>query len=140
MFDKKVFEESQQKILEDKVKTIDAINHQIAEFNRIKSELEQQVFDSLEHDKIGQKSYIVGEYAVTIKTGVNYSINLEEYEVYKNHLSDSFNPVIQKTKYEVNKKLLEEAQKYGSQKDLETIAKFITEKPAKLYVAVKPNA
>lgn len=127
-------------VLEDQVQTINFINYQIAELNRIKGELEQRVADALEHNKLGQKSYTVGSYQVTVKTGVNYSIDLSEYEVYKNHLPENFNPVVSKTKYEVNKKLLEEAQKYGSDKDLETIAKFITEKPAKLYVAVKPNA
>lgn len=121
------------------VETLEIVNYQLAQLKEIKERLENQVVEKVNHTIEGQKKYDCGKYAVTVKSGVIYSLDKNEYQIYKNHLQESLNPVREKISYEIDKKHMKEVEKYASQKDLEVMAHFITKKPAKVSVSIKAN-
>ena len=121
----------------DYAKTLNTINYEIAELARIKEELEARLSALLEHGDDYSKSYIVDKYKVTVSTGYNYSLNKDEYLIVGGQIPKCFNPVRQSIKYELDKSVIRDAEKYGSVDELNLLAKIITKKPKKLHVAVK---
>lgn len=142
--------------IEDLGRTLNLINYQIAELKEIKEKLERNVIELLGRAKfitddegkiimtdivhIGVKQHVVGKFKFKIKTDYNVSVNKEEYEVIKSNLNNEFNPVVEKTSYSVNNKVLKELERYGSSVDKELVGKFIVETPAKAYVSIEANA
>lgn len=126
----------QEQDIKETANTLDLVNYQIAELARIKEELEARLCALCEHGDEGQKTYTHGKYKITISTGYIFSLDKGEYEVMKNHLPDCFDPVKTKMVYEVDKKILKDLEKYGSENDKELIDKFISKKPKKLHVRI----
>lgn len=122
--------------IKDTAKTLNQINYQIAELTRMKEELEQRLAATLEHSDEGQKTYVEGRYKITVRTGFNYTLDKEKYEMLGRHLNSSIDPITRVTKYEINKKTLREAYVHASQKELEILNEIISKKPAKLNVTI----
>jgi hypothetical protein len=118
-------------------KTLNTINYEIAELARIKEELEARLCALLEHNDDSSKTYVCDKFKVTVKTGYNYTLNKEEYMIVGHRLPLCFNPVKQVTKYELDKAVIRDAEKYGSPDDLKLMAQLISKKPSKLHVSIK---
>ncbi len=122
--------------IKDTAKTLQQINYQVAELTRIKEELEARLAALLEHKEDGQTTYVEGRYKITIKTGINYTLDKEEYESIGKRLPEQFDPVNKVVKYELNKKIIRDVYTYGSTYDIEILDQIIKKKPAKLSVTV----
>lgn len=122
--------------IEDIAKTLNTISYEIAELSRIKEELELQLSSLILHPDEGQKTYTFGKYDITMTTGYNYVLDVEEYNLMKNKLPACFNPVKEKVKFEIDKKIVREAKKYASKEELLLLSSMITEKPKKLHVRI----
>lgn len=121
----------------DMIKTLNTVNYQLADLKKVKEDLEAKLCEVIGHDKYGQEQYEYGRYKVVIKTGLNYSIDTEEYEIVKNRIPVQFDVVRKSTKYEIDKKRFEEANKYADHDTLELLNTLITAKPSKLNVTIK---
>lgn len=132
-------QEANDRELNEVIETLNIVNYQMAQLKDIKERLENQLVERVDHKIEGQKKYDFGKYAVTIKSGVIYSLDKAEYQVYRGHLQESLNPVREKITYEIDKKHMKEVEKYASDKELEIMAHFITKKPAKVSVSIKAN-
>ena len=117
-------------------KTLDRIAYEMAELARIKEELERRMMALLEHSDEGQKTYVEGKYKILLKTGYNYTLDKEKYEMLSRHLNSSIDPITRVTKYEINKKVLRESYLHASERELEILNEIITKKPAKLSVTI----
>lgn len=115
---------------------LEMIAYQIADLTRVKEELEKRLAATLEHGEEGQKTYVEGRYKITVKTGVNYTLDKEEYESIGKRLPAQFDPVTKVVKYELNKKVIREAYVYGSNEDKEILDAILSTKPAKLSVTI----
>jgi hypothetical protein len=120
----------------DMASSLNKINFQIAELSRIKEELEARLNALLEHSDDCSKTYVVDKYKITITSGYNYTLNKDEYSIMKSQLPACFNPVKEKISYEIDKKVIRDAEKYGSSDDLNLLAQFISKKAKKLHVKV----
>lgn len=137
MFDEfpEVVNAKQREIVET-AKTLERISFEMAELARIKEELDKRLAAMLEHSDEGQKSYIEGPYKITVRSGFNYTLDKEKYEMLSRHLNSSIDPVTRVTKYEINKKILRESYAMASEKELQILDEIITKKPAKLGVTI----
>lgn len=131
--------ETSHKELLETIETLEVVNFQLAQLKEIKERLEVQIVEKVDHNMEGQKKYNCGKYAVTVKSGFIYSLDKDEYQIYKSHLQDTLNPVREKISYEIDKKHIKEVEKYASAKDLEIMSHFINKKPAKVAVSIKAN-
>jgi len=122
--------------IKETAQTLETIAYQVAELLRIKEELEKRMAALLEHGDEGQRTYIQDKWKITVKTGYNYTLDKEKYEMLSRHLSSSIDPINRVTKYEINKKILRESYQYASDKEREILAEIITKKPAKLNVSI----
>lgn len=122
--------------IEEAALNLERISYQIAELTRIKEVLEVKISEALQHEGDKQQSYVQGRFKITIKTGVNYTLDKEEYEVVSSRLPKEINPVTVVTKYEINKKVLREAYTYGSADEIAILDSFLRKKPAKLSVTI----
>jgi len=122
--------------IQDTAKTLNQINYQLAELTRMKEELEQRLSATLEHGEDGQKTYIEGRWKITVRTGFNYTLDKEKYEMLGRHLNSSIDPITRVTKYEINKKTLRDSYVHASEKELEIINEIISKKPAKLNITI----
>lgn len=129
-------EEARNNKMEDLTSTLNNINFQIAELCRIKEALEPQLVELLNHGDDGSKTYTVGKYKVTAKTGYIYSLNKEEYTIAGSRLPACFNFVKQRISYDIDKSILRDAEKYASSEELELIASMVSKKPSKLNVRI----
>ncbi len=120
----------------DTVSTLNMINYQVAELLRIKEELDTKLNTLLQHPEEGQKTYTHEKYKIIVKTGFNYSLNKEEYESVGNRLPAQFNPVKERIAYDLDKKIIRDAEKYASLQDLEILSSVISKKPSKLSVRI----
>ncbi len=123
--------------IQDLVSTLNNINFQRAELERIKEQLEPRLAQLLEHGEEGQKSYIAGKFKVTVKSGWIYSLDKDEYKTMGSHLPACFNFVKERVSYDIDKSILRDAEKYASSEDLELIASMVSKKPAKLNVRIQ---
>ena len=126
-------------LLEDNVKALDFVNYQLAELVKIKQKLELKIIEGLRHEHEGTRTYEVGTHKVTIKTDLIYTLDKEEYEIYKQKIPLEFNPVKESIKYEVDKRLMRKAEEYASKDDMMLMSNFITSKPAKANVKIGAN-
>jgi len=120
----------------EKVKILNLINYKIAELIQDKENIESQLLAEIAHGDEGSKTYKVGSFKCTITTGYIYSLNKEEYEIMKSRIPEEFNPVKTKTSYEVNPKIMKDAEKYASKEDLLLISDVISKKPKKPHVRI----
>lgn len=125
--------------IEETALTLHTISLQVAELTRIKEELEKRLNALLEHGDDCQKTYTYGRWKVTVKTGFNYSLNIDEYETLGHFLPKGFDPVRKVIKYDLNKNILKACDNYGSEDEKALMRKFVTAKPSKLNVTVKPG-
>jgi hypothetical protein len=126
-------------LLDDNVKALDFVNFQIAELLDIKQKLELKIIEDLRHNHEGSRTYEVGKHKVTIKTDYIYSLDKEEYQIYKSQIPAEFNPVRESIKYDIDKRIIKKCDDYASNKDMLTLSKFITKKPAKPNVKIGAN-
>jgi hypothetical protein len=129
-------EEARDNELQDLVSTLNNINFQLAELKRIKEALEPRVAELLNHTDDGSKSYTVGKWKITAKTGYIYSLNKEEYQISAGRLPQCFNFVKQRISFDIDKATLRDAEKYASAEELELIATMVSKKPSKLNVLI----
>ncbi len=122
--------------IKDTVTTLNLINFQVAELLRIKEELEARLNALLEHPDEGQKTYTHEKYKITIKSGYTFSLNKEEYEAIGARVPSQFNPVKTRVAYDLDKKIIRDAEKYASSEELEIISSFISKKPSKINVKI----
>lgn len=122
--------------IKDTAQTLETISYQVAELLRIKEELEARLAAMLEHGEDGQKSYYEGKFKIVVRSGYNYSLDKEKYEMLGRHLNSSVDPIQKVVKYEINKKVLREAYDHASDKELQILDEIITKKPAKLSVTI----
>lgn len=120
----------------DYAKTLELVNYEIAELSSIKEQIEKQLFSLINHPEDASKSYVFGKYKVTLSTGYNYSLNKDEYLIVGATIPKCFNPVKQKTAYELDKHVIREAERYASSEELALLAKIISKKPKKLHVKI----
>ena len=127
---------NQQDTIIDTANTLNMVNFQISELLRIKEELDAQLNALLEHGDEGSKTYVVGKFKVTVKSGYIYSLNKEEYMANGSRLPACFQFVKQRMSYDIDKATLRDAEKYGSDEDLALISSMVTKKPSKLHVKI----
>lgn len=120
----------------DKVKILNLINYKIAELLQDKEQLESQLLAESGHGEEGSKTYQVGSFKMTVSTGFIYSLNKEEYEVMKSRIPKEFDPVKTKTSYEVNAKIMKDAEKYASADDLLLLSDIISKKSKKPHFKI----
>src|SRR5882762_5981134 len=120
----------------DALTTLNMISYQVAELLRIKEELEARVNALLEHPEDVQKTYTHGKFKVTLKSGYIYSLNKEEYESIGSRLPAQFDPVRKRISYDLDKRIIREAEKYASKEDLEILGSMVSKKNAKLNVKI----
>ena len=125
--------------IEETALTLHTISLQVAELTRIKEELEKRLNALLEHGDDCQKTYTYGRWKITAKTGYNYSLNIDEYETLGHFLPKGFDPVRKVIKYDLNKNILKACDNYGSEDEKALMRKFVTAKPSKLNITVKPG-
>lgn len=116
--------------------TLENVNYQIAELSRIKEELEIKLNNIIKHPDEGQKSYIYGKYKITITSGYNYTLNKEEYLTLGSRLPECFNPVKERIAYDLDKKIIKDCEKYGSNEERLLLSDIICKKPKKLHIKI----
>lgn len=126
-------------LLEDNVKALDFVNFQIAELIEIKSKLELKIIEGSGHDREGSRTYEIGKHKVTIKTDFIYSLDKDEYQIYKSQIPSEFNPVRESMKYDIDKRVIKKCDDYASREDMILLSKFITKKPAKANIKIGAN-
>ncbi len=119
--------------------TLHTISLQVAELLRVKEELEKRLNALLEHSDDCQKTYTYGRWKLTVKSGYNYSLDVDEYKTIGHFLPKGFDPVREVTKFELNKNIIKACEKYGSEEEKELMRKFVTSKPSKLHIKVSPG-
>jgi hypothetical protein len=122
--------------IKDTAKTLNQINYQIAELTTMKQELEQRLCATLEHGEEGQKTYVEGRYKITVRTGYNYVLDKEKYDMLSRHLNSSIDPVVKEVKYVINKKTLRESYQCASEKELQILNEIIKKNPAKINIQI----
>lgn len=123
--------------LKDNLTTLNLVNFQIAELCRIKEELEARVSALFEHGDDGSKTYTFDKFKVTVKTGWNYTLNKNEYEIIGSRLPECFNPVRKRVAYDLDKQVIRDAEKYANPEELKLLSQIISKKPSKLSVSLK---
>lgn len=129
-------EVSKDTAIKDCVTSLNLINYQVAELLRIKEELELRLSSLLDHPEEKQKTYTVDKFSVIVSTGYIYSLDKDEYEAIGSRLPDEFNPVKIRTSFDLDKKIIHEAEKYASSEDLNVLSQIISKKPKKLHVRI----
>ena len=127
---------SEQERLQEDIQTLSLVNFQIAELVQIKEKLEARIANGLQHGEDYSKTYYFDKYKVVVTTGYTYSLDKDEYEVMESRIPAAFNPVKKRTAYDLDKKILREAEKYASADDLLLLASFIEKKPKKLAIRI----
>lgn len=122
--------------IEETALTLHTISLQVAELTRIKEELEKRLNALLEHGDDCQKTYTFGRWKLTVKSGYNYSLNIDEYETMGHFLPKGFDPVQKKMKFELNKNIIKACEQYGSEEEKALMKQFVSLKPSKLHVKV----
>lgn len=122
--------------LEEQVRHLDFVNYQIAELLVDKKKSEEKIVKLLNHKIKGQKKYNVGVHAVTITTGLNYSLDKQKYLEFGDMLPTDLNPVEIKESYYLNKKIIDLCYQVGSAMDKEIMDEIITTSDKKLNVTI----
>ena len=132
-----IFDNTQERLLDNLI-TLEAVNYKIADLKRRKEELEEKIYQSIGHDSYGQRTYVVECYAVQITTGIDYKLNVDEWQLLRGHIPECFNPVKEKISYYIDKKVIKQLYAYGSADDIKQYDLYMKEKDKKLNVVLKP--
>lgn len=121
------------------IKNLDWINYQIAELIARKQQSENRLQALLNHnpEHEGQIQYTHDRYAVTIRTGYNWSFDKKEYAIMESHIPKCFNPVTQKISYQLDRTVLDDIEKYASGDERNMLMKIFSKEPKKLNVSIK---
>lgn len=122
--------------IKDTVSTLELIAYEMADLARVREELEKRLAALLEHGDEGQRTYIEGRYKIVLKTGYNWTLNKEKYEMIGRQLDSKLDPVTKQVKYELNKKVIRDAYASGSERDIQILDEILVKKPAKLSVTI----
>jgi len=122
--------------LHEEIKHLDFTNYQIAELLVQKQESEKKIVRLLNHTIKGQRKYNVGIHAVTITTGVNYSLDKKKYLEFGDMLPSHLNPVQIKEAYYLDKKIIELCYQIGSSMEQEIMDELITTSDKKLNITI----
>ena len=137
--------------IEQHIQDLETVKYQIAELKIIQEKIEARVIQLADRGEFnesgeliaitheGEKTTIQGKFKLTIRTDYLYAIDKGEYEVYMNTLPDQYNPVRTKVSYDIDKRLLREAEKYASHDEMIVLGKIITKKLAKPAVKFTLN-
>lgn len=115
---------------------LERLAYEIADLLRVKEELEKHMAALLEHPSEGQRTYVEGRYKITCKTGANYSLNKEKYDLIGRQLTSQNDPVNKVVKFELNKKVIRDAYASGNERDIQILDEILTCKPSKLSVVI----
>lgn len=126
-------------VLKDNISALDFVNFQIAELIDIKQKLELKVIEGLQHNHEGSKTYDVGKYKVTVKTDFIYSLDKDEYHIYKSKIPPAFNPIKEDISYRIDKRIIKHAEEYASSEEMLLLGQLIVKKPSKPNVKVSAN-
>lgn len=122
--------------IKETVSTLEMIAYEMADLARVKEELEKRLAALLEHGDDGQRTYIEGKWKIVLKTGYNWTLNKEKYEMIGRQLDSKLDPVQKVTKYELNKKVIRDAYQSGSERDIQILDEILSKKPSKLSVTI----
>ena len=126
-------ENAREQEIVDTAATLETISYQVAELSRIRDELDKRMVALLEHGE-GQKTYIEGRWKIQVRTGWNYTLDKEKYDMLSRHLNSSIDPVVKEVKYVINKKTLRESYQCASEKELQILDEIIKKNPAKINI------
>ena len=126
------------------------VNFQLAELKNIKEVVEEKLleeFDRIRRDEEGNavlthegtKQHYYGSHKITIKTDYIYTLDKDEYSIFRDSLPERLNPVEEKVKFEINKRLLRDFMKYASDDEKEILDKVLSKRPGKPNVKVEAN-
>lgn len=90
-------------IILNMVDRLHTVKGKLAKLKREEKELSAELIAAFNHTKAGQKQYSAGHYAVTIKTPLKYSVDVDVYEGADFKLPKAFNPISKKVSYSVSK-------------------------------------
>ncbi len=127
-------------LIQELINGIALAGAEIAEWNRTKQSLNQQLSEFLDHDKDGSHTHHFRNYSITVTTGWNYKLNAAKYVEYAMLINPKFDPVRIVTKYELNKKRIKDCELYGSGDDLTFMSEFCVKTPKKLHVKIAVNS
>ncbi len=122
--------------IQDLINTLNNVNFQCAELQRIKETLEPRLAGLLNHGEDGGKSYTEGRWKVTATTGFNYTLNKDAYAILGARLPECFKIVTQRVAYDLDKSAIRDAEKYASAEELELISRMVTKKAKKLHIKI----
>lgn len=114
------------------------LSEKIAELQKAKDEITNQIVQEIGHDKEGAQSYPLVDRVVTVTTNKYYKADAKAYEKYKEVLG-SFNPVIEKVSYSVDKSKFKEFETYGNSEVKRVLSEVVTVSEAKASVKVSFN-
>ena len=116
------------------IEALEVLNYQIAQLRQQKEELEAHIAAEINHPENCQKSYKLGQYKVTVKTGRNYKIDIARF--LELELPEEISPIKQVTKYEVSvSKVRQLEAQHGA-----LFSEFLSWTPSKLAVTIGANA
>ncbi len=126
------------------------VNFQLAELKNIKETIEEKLleeFDRIRRDDEGNailthegtKQHYYGSHKLTIKTDYIYTLDKDEYAIFKSSLPARLNPVEEKVKFEINKRLLRDFIKYASNAEQQILDKVLSKRPGKPNVKLEAN-
>ena len=123
------------------VKKIDSLNKTIAKYERQKAICERNLIDILEHNEMGQRTFHVQGYKVTIKNSLIYAIDKKKYnEFLREYLAPPYwleQVIEKKTKLEVNVPAYKETLEILDTASKRELVDIVTCKPSKTYVKVE---
>ena len=119
---------------------IETINKKMAKLRLDKESKELELIATIQHEHEGSKTYDIGMHSVTIKTDMIYALDKKAYISGELYLDPSFDPVLQKTTYEVNKKLFNAYEQMAPANVREVLAQLIEKRPSKPNVTIKVRA
>lgn len=132
--------ESRQKRAIELTYEIEETNNLLATLRLHKEQMESELKSVIGHDYEGSKTYEIGDRSVTIKTDLIYALDKKAYINGDYFLPPEFDPIVQKTTFEVNKKLFN---KYDSTSPLavrELLNTLVTKKEANLKITIKARS
>jgi len=120
----------------DNIEELSAIKRLIENYKESAAVLENLIAEKLNHMDMGQKTYHVCDYKLTITSGYNYTVDKAAYARLRDTLPAKFNVVQEKLTLSANKTAIREAMKYASPAELHVIAEVVTAAPAKLQIKI----
>src|ERR1044071_4331108 len=128
-------------VIGDICKEIRRATDYVAKSTRIKEELEARLAAMLEHSEGTQKTYKAGGYMITVKSSINYKLDKEEYEIFKDAIPSEFDPIKKSKKevitYNIDKSIIRNCKTYASAEILKLL--FEPNEDGKVLIEEKPR-